>query len=104
MIATRFAALAIAISAASLATFGAAALAPSQNSLAPKVIVAQAFDTVAMMPAAPADLRAALAQAVRADRQPTLKTDRTVRTATIERRHGNVSTLVRLPVATVAQL
>lgn len=103
MTATRAAALVLAFATGSLATFGAVALSLSPAEVhTPKTVVAKAFDAVAAMPVQAPALREALAEAVRGDRQPILRTDRSVRVVTIEQRSNGMSTLVRVPVAHVA--
>lgn len=98
MTATRTAALVLAFATGSLATFGAVALSFSPSEIrTPKTIVAQAFDALAAMPVQAPALREALAEAARGDRQPILRTDRSVRLVTIEHRTDGVSTLVRVP-------
>jgi hypothetical protein len=98
MIASRATALVLAFATGSLATFGAVALSLSPaDTLSPKTMVGQAFDAIAAMPAQAPQLREALAEAARGDRQPILRTDRSVRIVTIEHRTGGTSTLVRLP-------
>jgi hypothetical protein len=65
-------------------------------------VVSRAFDAAAAAPAASEELRAALTSS-RGDRRAAAKTDRVIRTVTIEERTGNTSTLIRMPVAQVAQ-
>ena len=103
MTATRAAALILAFATGSLVTFGAVALSLSPaDTLSPKAVVGQAFDAIAAMPVQAPELREALAEAARGDRQPILRTDRSVRIVTIEHRTDGTSTLVRLPASHVA--
>jgi hypothetical protein len=103
MTATRAAALILAFATGSLATFGAVALSLSPaDTLSPKAVVGQAFDAIAAMPVQAPGLREALAEAARGDRQPILRTDRSVRIVTIEHLENGTSTLIRVPVTHVA--
>jgi hypothetical protein len=103
MTATRAAALILAFETGSLVTFGAVALSLSPtDTLSPKAVVGQAFDAIAAMPVQAPELREALAEAARGDRQPILRTDRSVRIVTIEHRTDGISTLIRVPATHVA--
>jgi hypothetical protein len=103
MTATRAAALVLAFATGSLLTFGAVALSLSPADMrTQKTVVAEAFDAIAAMPAQAPSLREALADAARGDRQPILRTDRSVRIVTIEQRENGASTLIRVPVMHIA--